>query len=1482
MLNQSRIIRVKRITLVYLAALLIALAVATPAFADYMGPNRTVDETTSVCKVLLNECQYVAAKGDYLYHKIDDWSCSNESKPWRAYPSQPSQDCSDNNIGDKYWERDEIIQGVTTTYPPAVINSSLQNCTLQNGWCATAPTLFLSGSEPVSGHGILGIEGSLNGQTFACPGSSCNVSLNEGTNNFTYWALSSWGDSSTMGTVTAKVDSRPPDVNGSFSGTLGSNGWYIAPVSFMGTASDATSGLASFTCSLDGIAFPSCSPINVSTEGAHTIVLTARDNAGNELLYTRNTSLDTQTPVLTASVSGTMGSNNWYTTAAFNASASDAMPGSGLAAFEYNLDNYGWMAFPVSGTLDLPEGHHNVDIRALDHAGHTVSASKSFWLDSAAPGITLNPAGTLGANNWYTTDLTLAASSNDSVSGIDIFEYSLNNSVWTAYTTPLTLSDGAHNASFWAQDQAGLVTQVDRIYQVDTRSPQIAGSMNGTPGANGWYVSDVILSASAADPLPGSGMETFAYILNGAAETPFTDAVTLKDGQHLIRLDAQDKAGLAYFIEQTVKVDTVRPSLIVDTVLPSWIKDGVVLSGTAVDNGSGLSKVEISTDGGQTWQGVTGSTAWNHEWDTHTSLNGSHNVHVRVTDKAGLTTEKIVNTGVDNHAPNISMPGSWYQWDTISLDVWDNHSGLAEVQIEISDPEGRWQKREIQLDPGQFPLNFKWDRRFGDNTVAPLGTYDVKVIAFDNLGNSSREAASVKILLGILPAGPTATPQPYSRNEFTPTPAYTAASIPSPTATQITVISVFGGMEPFTPATSTPSTVLVPRATPTQTTVRDWLESVFMPNSSSDVNVTQIGFLDESKEIPNPVSESNSSVLWGATAVAMAGAVTAYALEEKRKQQAEKAAQAANKADEEERRAKAQVRQTEKMDAKRAQEKAWEEARSQKDFATGGMNAKLDRDDDQEGAIWAVSQMEIRKRYEDKKRAEEEKKKAEELKAGLAAYYSATKQGQVTTSASEPTWLQKTWDSAKNVANKTIEWVDQHQTEIALGIGVAVGVGAIVLSGGIATPMVAAAWTAGATALAVGTVAAGTVALNKHYGRDWNENLLPNVALAGAAALVVTGGWFLFQTASTSLGAYCVVNPVICSRVDPIFKTIDAVEETWLNVKLTYQTWRGDEAGAVDTAFEIHSEHMDGGMPGNSLSKELREQLAELGQDAVNLVRKHGTEIVPLLAKYGDDGLEIIQKYGDDGVALLKKYGDDATDLLKTVDLKSAEKLLGTLDSDVLDYAKQQGPDALTALSHWSEKDLKEHGIELALRAKKDAEVLADVKKLAISGPIDPKHLTQEQQTLINAIAANSTHYAKEGQVVLGKWVDISNGFVEQARDTGSVHYNPHPDMWDMFGELGAENQGQVAWLINKQVVQTGINKGLPFEYTLKGIPDDNLDNELAAVRAIFSGKTEAEIVEILELNRMPIRMKELQELQKAGYEFTFDNVNNSYIFSQP
>ena len=103
-----------------------------------------------------------------------------------------------------------------------------------------------------------------------------------------------------------------------------------------------------------------------------------------------------------------------------------------------------------------------------------------------------------------------------------------------------------------------------------------------------------------------------------------------------------------------------------------------------------------------------------------------------------------------------------------------------------------------------------------------------------------------------------------------------------------------------------------------------------------------------------------------------------------------------------------------------------------------------------------------------------------------------------------------------------------------------------------------------------------------------------------------------------------------------------------------------------------------------------------------------------------------------------------------------------------------------------------------------------------------------------------------------------------------------------MLEKLGKENREEVSWLINKQVIQSGIEKGLPFEYTLDGIELDNLDSEKSAVEAIWTGASTAEITSLLKSDYLPVRMKELKVLYEAGYQVSFDITRDTFIFIRP
>jgi hypothetical protein len=76
------------------------------------------------------------------------------------------------------------------------------------------------------------------------------------------------------------------------------------------------------------------------------------------------------------------------------------------------------------------------------------------------------------------------------------------------------------------------------------------------------------------------------------------------------------------------------------------------IQGTAADD-IGLDRVEISTDGGQSWKSASGLENWAYEWAVPIENQISHTLLARATDQAGLhTISEPVEVIVNSKPPN--------------------------------------------------------------------------------------------------------------------------------------------------------------------------------------------------------------------------------------------------------------------------------------------------------------------------------------------------------------------------------------------------------------------------------------------------------------------------------------------------------------------------------------------------------------------------------------------------------------------------------------------------------------------------------------------------------------------------------------------------------------------------------------------------------------------------------------------------------------
>lgn len=686
--------------------------------------------------------------------------------------------------------------------PPTITSNISCSQWGSNGWCVGTETLNLTASDP-QGY-TLTITGNIGGTPFTCAaGTTCSRSLPDGNGAISYAVTASQSGRSANGTTAWKRDTTPPAVVQVVPSPTGSNGWFnTAPVAISASGSDAMSGLSAAQISANGGAWQSGVSLNV--DGVYTIDFRAVDNAGNSAISTRTVSIDTTPPAFTTTTSGTIGNAPWYVSSTTTTiSPSDSL--SGVGYVEYNQNSTGWQS---GASIVNPDGVNTISLHAYDIAGNVASGSISVSVDTTPPVITPSISGTPGSNGWITTTGIVSALVDDATSGVNAgAEVSIDGgSSWQA--APISLSDGNYNMTFRAFDLAGNEGSASLNASIDTVAPGLSFVLKGIRGTNGWYVSDVDVSASATDAL--SGVDYSEVRVTGGA---WLTETLLSDGVYDLEARAGDLAGNTKSISEVFRIDTKSPVSLFTSHTSNEVVAGIVnLQGVSSDMLSGLNVVEVSTDGGSTWQeaSLSGDT-WVYQWDTTTLPNGTYTVKLRAVDEAGNHENPIPLTLLaDNFPPHVKVTDSWWIWESGNVKVSDNGFSIHEIKVTISDPQGRWPSVVLTYNPSTTSFDLTWDRRFSDGTLAPSGTYHVSVFACDIHGICTSDRGVINIPF-IAPIPPTATHSPVP----SPTPVSSMTAVPSPTPHVQTVapqtpLPDFVESESEQPTNTEPNTSMLP------------------------------------------------------------------------------------------------------------------------------------------------------------------------------------------------------------------------------------------------------------------------------------------------------------------------------------------------------------------------------------------------------------------------------------------------------------------------------------------------------------------------------------------------------------------------------------------------------------------------------------------------------------------------------------------------
>ena len=239
----------------------------------------------------------------------------------------------------------------------------------------------------------------------------------DGIRTVEYYSVDVAGNQESTKSATVNIDTTPPTMTLSLSGTEGNAGWWRSSVGVALSAIDDVSGVASVHYRVDeGIWRAYTAPFLVAGDGIHTVQYFSSDVAGNRSTKSATIRIDTKAPVTVHSLSGTAGNAGWWLSNVTVAlSASEAT--SGVASTSYHIDGGAWQNYTAPFVV-AGDGVRTVEYCSIDVAGNQEGVRSIEIKIDATPPLILNEVPLNGSSVDEGTP-TISADITDGTSGVD-------------------------------------------------------------------------------------------------------------------------------------------------------------------------------------------------------------------------------------------------------------------------------------------------------------------------------------------------------------------------------------------------------------------------------------------------------------------------------------------------------------------------------------------------------------------------------------------------------------------------------------------------------------------------------------------------------------------------------------------------------------------------------------------------------------------------------------------------------------------------------------------------------------------------------------------------------------------------------------------------------------------------------------------------------------------------------------------------------
>lgn len=344
---------------------------------------------------------------------------------------------------------------------------------------------------------------------------------------------------------------------------------------------------------------------------------------------------------------------------------------------EYAIGDGEWQVYSEPFAIEQ-DGVHEVHYRAIDQAGNVSEPAIGIVrIDTEGPVSTVAAAPGVVAAGWHGIGTKAIASGEDTLSGVSALEIRMGGA-WEPYEDPVALPHGDVDIEVRAWDVAGNLGEVAKLSaRVDTIAPEVAATVSGAVGEDGWLVGDAFVTVEAVDA--DSGIASVEYLTDRGWQI-YSGPVELGEGMTTVNYRATDVAGNVSAIRTVeAKVDRDAPKV-------KWVIDAKRNVSIAVaDATSGVRSVEYEI-GGAGWKPYSTPVTVSTE---------SHPIRVRAVDLAGNKAEAQgilvggkLSATVVSPGDSIDVTGAGYApGESVRIEL---HSEPVLLKTVVADDDGQF------------------------------------------------------------------------------------------------------------------------------------------------------------------------------------------------------------------------------------------------------------------------------------------------------------------------------------------------------------------------------------------------------------------------------------------------------------------------------------------------------------------------------------------------------------------------------------------------------------------------------------------------------------------------------------------------------------------------------------------------------------------------------------------------------------------------